>query len=99
MRTRRKSYVKKTSARLQGQEDQNDREPLQVQLHQSMNNQLDEQLEESLLIKVKGKNNILLNIISYFMVIISTKHITALLYVHNDRYLFWRNYNSKTGSK
>ncbi|KAK2376322.1 hypothetical protein QL285_077122 [Trifolium repens] len=53
MRTRRKSYVKKTSARLQGQEDQNDREPLQVQLHQSMNNQLDEQLEESLLIKVK----------------------------------------------
>jgi hypothetical protein len=99
MRTRRKSYVKKTSARLQGQEDQNDREPLQVQLHQSMNNQLDEQLEESLLIEVKGKNNILLNIISYFMVVTRTKHIITLLYVHNDRYLFWRNYNSKTGGK
>jgi hypothetical protein len=119
MRTRRKSYIKKTSARLQGQEDQNDREPLQVQgqedqnvreslqvqgqedqnnreplqvqLHQSMNNQLDEQLEESLLIKVKSKNNILLNIISYFMVVTSTKHIITLLYVHNDRYFFWRN--------
>ncbi|CAJ2652338.1 unnamed protein product [Trifolium pratense] len=53
MKTRQKSYVQKTSAMLQGQEDQNDMEPLQVQLHQSINNQLDEQFEESLLIKVK----------------------------------------------
>jgi hypothetical protein len=54
------------SAGLQGQEDQNDREPLQVQLHQSMNNQLDEQLEESLLIKVKGKNNIIKHNIVFY---------------------------------